>query len=199
MKDLQEILINNLTALRKAKGLTQMELGEQVNYSDKTISKWENADSCPSIEAVHRLAKFYGVRIDDLLREDFCVNEPLSPSEEREEKQRKYSKLVIALLGVIAVWMIATLLFITGMLNMMEAAWHFFIDAIPCSCITLLVFNSLWGNRRINYVIITLLLWSLLTAIFLHISNTQLWVIYLLGIPVQAAIILWSRLKQKRI
>ena len=42
MKDIQDILIDNLIALRRARGLTQIELGEQVNYSDKTTSKWEN-------------------------------------------------------------------------------------------------------------------------------------------------------------
>lgn len=198
MKDVQQILINNLIALRHARGLTQIELGEQVNYSDKTISKWENGDSCPGIEAVYRLAAFYGVRIDDLLREDFSPDVPLSAEQEKAEKQRKYSKLVIALLAVMAVWVIATILFVAGMLNQTAAAWLFFIDAIPSSCVTLLVFNSLWGRRRMNYLIITVLVWTLLAAIYLRVRLYQLWAIFLLGIPVQVAIILWSQLKTKR-
>ena len=111
MKDIQEILITNLIALRKSKGLTQIELGERVNYSDKTISKWENGDSCPNVEAIHRLAKFYGVRIDDLLREDFEVDAP-AQVEDAGERQRRYSKLVITALAVMAVWIVATVLFI---------------------------------------------------------------------------------------
>ncbi|MBQ8350645.1 MAG: helix-turn-helix transcriptional regulator [Clostridia bacterium] len=198
MKDIQQILTDNLIALRHARDLTQIELGEQVNYSDKTISKWENGDSCPGIEAIYRLASFYNVRIDDLLREDFAPNAPRSAEEEKAEKQRKYSKLVIALLAVMAVWVIATTLFIAGMLNATDAAWLYFIDAIPCSCVTLLVFNSLWGRRRMNYLIITVLLWTLLTAIYLHVMLYQLWVIFLLGIPVQVAVILWSQLKRKQ-
>ena len=198
MKDVQQILINNLVALRRARGLTQIELGEQVNYSDKTISKWENGDSCPGIEAVYRLAAFYSVRIDDLLREDFVPDTPRTAEEEKDEKQRKYSKLVIALLAVMAVWVIATILFIAGMLNSTPAAWLFFVDAIPCSCVTLLVFNSLWGRQRMNYLIISVLLWTLLTAVYLHVMLYQLWVIFLLGIPVQVAVILWSQLKRKR-
>lgn len=198
MKDVQDILITNLIALRHARGLTQLELGEQVNYSDKTISKWENGDSCPGIEAVHRLAGFYGVRIDDLLCEDFEAQRPPSQEEARSEKQRRYSKLVISLLAVMAVWVIATILFIAAMLHAAPGAWLFFIDAVPCSCITLLVFNSLWGRRRMNYLIITILLWTLLTAIYLHVMLYQLWVIFLLGIPVQIAIILWSQLKRRK-
>jgi transcriptional regulator with XRE-family HTH domain len=198
MKDIQDILIANLIALRRHRGLTQIELGEQVNYSDKTISKWENGDSCPGIEALYRLATFYGVRVDDLLQEDFSPGAPISAEEARAEKQRRYSKLVISLLAVMAVWVIATILFVAGMLNGEPMVWLFFIDAIPCSCITLLVFNSLWGRARMNYLIITVLLWTLLTAIYLHVHLYQLWAIFLLGIPVQIAVILWSQLKRGR-
>ena len=197
MKDIQEILITNLIALRKSKGLTQIELGECVNYSDKTISKWENGDSCPNIEAIHRLAKFYGVRIDDLLREDFEIDAP-APVEDAGERQRRYSKLVITSLAVMAVWIIATVLFIAFNLNPeISREWLFFIYAVPCSFVTMLVFNSLWGNRRMNYLIISLLSWTLLITIFLHVMNYRLWVIFLLGIPIQIAVILWSKLKKK--
>lgn len=197
MKDIQEVLIDNLIALRRARGLTQIELGERVNYSDKTISKWENADSCPGIEAIYRLAAFYGVRVDDLLREDFVPDAPRSPEDERQEKQRRYSKLVIALLAVMAVWAVATVLFVAGLLNASAAPWLSFIDAVPCSAITLLVFNTLWGNRRMNYLIISVLLWTMLCAVYLHVMLYQLWAIFLLGIPVQIAIVLWSQLKRK--
>jgi len=198
MKELHEILTANLIKLRKSRGLTQIELGEQVNYSDKTISKWENGDSCPNIEAIHRLAGFYGVRIDDLLREDYEIDETPPPSDGRE-KQRRYSKLIIMLLAVIAVWCIATVFFIAATLDEGSSrAWLNFIDAIPWSAVTLLVFNSLWGNRRLNYLILSFLTWTLLTAIFLHVMNWRLWVLFLLGIPVQIAIILWSQLKNIR-
>lgn len=197
MKDVQEILMANLIALRKASGLTQIELGEQVNYSDKTISKWENGDSCPGIEAVSRLASFYHVRIDDLLKEDFAPYATYTAEEEKQDRQQRYSKLVISLLAVMAVWVIATILFVAGMLRASGMAWHYFIDAIPCSCITLLVFNTLWGRQRMNYLIVSILLWTLLTAIYLHVQLYQLWAIFLLGIPVQIAIILWSQLKRK--
>ncbi len=198
MKDIQEILTANLISLRKSRGLTQIELGEQVNYSDKTISKWENGDSCPNIEAVHRLAAFYGVRIDDLLREDFEVDAPPPPSDGKA-RQRQYSKLVIMLLAVIAVWCIATVLFIAAMLDADAShAWLYFIDAIPWSAVTLLVFNSLWGNRRLNYLILSILVWTVLAAIYLNVMNWRLWVLFLLGIPVQIAIVLWSQLKKTK-
>ena len=42
MENLAEIVGKNLVALRKAKGMTQMQLASEINYSDKSISKWEN-------------------------------------------------------------------------------------------------------------------------------------------------------------
>ncbi len=194
MKDLQEILITNLITLRKARGLTQIELGERVSYSDKTISKWENGDSCPNIEALYRLAEFYGVRIDDLLRADFRADLPIR----QEAPRRRYSKLVITMLAVVAVWCVAILLFAVLTLDeSMVGEWLCFIYAVPVSLVTVLVFNTLWGNRRMNYLIISLLLWSLLTTAFLQLLPYHLWMVFLLGIPIQIAVILWSQLKKQ--
>jgi transcriptional regulator with XRE-family HTH domain len=193
--NIQEILISNLISLRKSRSLTQIELGEKINYSDKTISKWENGDSCPNIEAVHKLAKFYDVSIDDLLSEDFQIDKKIVA-----EKQRSYSKLIISLLAVMTVWLIATIIFVAISLLDVANAWMVFIIAVPESAIVSLVFNSIWGNTRFNYLIISILLWTLLTTIFLSALKyaSVLWVIFLIGVPIQIAIILWSQLKRKK-
>jgi transcriptional regulator with XRE-family HTH domain len=193
--NIQEILISNLISLRKSRSLTQIELGEKINYSDKTISKWENGDSCPNIEAVHKLAKFYDVSIDDLLSEDFQIDKKIVA-----EKQRSYSKLIISLLAVMTVWLIATIIFVAISLLNVANAWMVFIIAVPESAIVALVFNSIWGNTRFNYFIISILLWTLLTTIFLSALKyaSVLWVIFLIGVPIQIAIILWSQLKRKK-
>ena len=41
MNDIKDIFAKNLSELRQASGMTQLELGERLNYSDKTVSKWE--------------------------------------------------------------------------------------------------------------------------------------------------------------
>ncbi len=194
--NVQETLINNLIILRKARGLTQIELGDKINYSDKTISKWEKGDSCPNIEAVYKIAKFYGVTVDDLLSEDLQQEHGASA-----QRQVSYSKVIISLLAVIAVWVIATIIFAVGLLKSLEMPWLVFVLATPASALVALVFNSMWGNTRYNYLIISILLWTLLTSIFLSALEyvSVLWVIFLIGIPIQVAIILWSQLKyQKR-
>lgn len=193
--NVQETLISNLIALRKARGLTQMELGEKINYSDKTVSKWEKGDSCPNIEAVYKLARFYEVTVDDLLSEDFRQEKSTA-----EHRQRRYSKVIISCLAVMAVWVIATIIFAVMLLKSSPTPWIVFVLATPASAVVALVFNSMWGNTRYNYLIISLIVWTLLTSIFLSALEyvRVLWVIFIIGIPIQIAIILWSQLKRQK-
>ena len=57
----REIIAENITALRKSARLTQAELAEKLNYSDKAISKWERGDSVPDVLVLAELAELYGV------------------------------------------------------------------------------------------------------------------------------------------
>lgn len=59
-----------ITALRKEKGLTQAKLAEQINVSNKTISRWETGEGYPEISLLRPLAKALGTTVDDLLSED---------------------------------------------------------------------------------------------------------------------------------
>ncbi len=196
-KSIQHILQENLIKLRKSRKLTQIELGEKISYSDKTISKWENGESCPNIEAIYKLAAFYHVSIDALVRPDISVEE-MEEIEDEETKKKKirYSKLIITLLAVISAWAIATLVFVYISFLNVSGAWLAFIYAIPVSFIVIIVFNSIWGRRRWNYLWITFLLWTALTTIFLQFIAYAPWMVFLIGIPVQVAILLWSGLKK---
>ena len=73
MDDINKIIGKNLLILRKNAKLTQMELAERFNYSDKTISKWESGESLPSIEILYELAKFYNTTLDALTVENDII------------------------------------------------------------------------------------------------------------------------------
>ena len=64
MKDLRKIIGDNLTELRKRRGLTQLELAEKFNYTDRAVSKWENGDTLPDVEVLYQLCEYYGVTMD---------------------------------------------------------------------------------------------------------------------------------------
>jgi|GEM_PF-5514863 len=57
-----------LKSLRISKGLTQVELAEYLNVSNKTVSKWENDIGIPEISTLIIIADFYDVSVDDILR-----------------------------------------------------------------------------------------------------------------------------------
>lgn len=56
-----------ICSLRKEKGMTQRELAEQMNVTDKAVSKWERDLSCPDINSLPRLAEVLGISVEELL------------------------------------------------------------------------------------------------------------------------------------
>ena len=57
-----------MAALRKANGMTQKELAERLNVSDKTVSRWERDDGAPELSLIPVIAEIFGVTCDELLR-----------------------------------------------------------------------------------------------------------------------------------
>lgn len=68
-----------IAALRKANGMTQKDLAERLNVSDKTVSRWERDDGAPDLAAIPTIAEIFGVTCDELLR-----GERKSPTERAE-------------------------------------------------------------------------------------------------------------------
>ena len=64
MDELKETLAANLVRCRKRAGLTQAEVAEKLNYSDKAVSKWERGEGLPDLAVLVRLADLYGVTLD---------------------------------------------------------------------------------------------------------------------------------------
>lgn len=200
MEDINIIIGKNLSNLRKQAKLTQMELAEKFNYSDKSISKWEAGDSMPSIEILNELAKFYNVTLDYLVTEEHTENQTKTDNKPQKQKKPKMfpTKVVVTLLAVCAVWIIATSVFVCLKLFANINYPICFMWAVPASFIVGVVFNSIWGHYRYLFPILSCLLWSLLACIHIQIlPYDNIWPIYFLGIPLQVAIILWGALVKK--
>ncbi|MBQ3404645.1 MAG: helix-turn-helix transcriptional regulator [Oscillospiraceae bacterium] len=70
MDELKSVFASNLIKLRTASGMTQAELGEKINYSDKSISKWERAEALPDAFNLKKLAEIFNTTVDALLSEE---------------------------------------------------------------------------------------------------------------------------------
>ena len=198
MKDIKTIVAKNIAELRQAKGMTQLGLAEKLNYSDKAVSKWEHGDSLPDISVLVGIADLFGVELDYLVRAEHTKEEI-----EKETKHKpKYSFGVITAVSILLVWFIAMLVFVLISLITTEFTyqWMAFIYAVPVSMVVWLVLNSIWFNKRRNYFIISLLMWTSFVALHLSILplGYDIWLIYLLGVPAQIIIGLWSVIKKRR-
>jgi len=191
MKNLNEIISKNILLLRKKAKMTQTELAKKLNYSNKMVSKWENGDILPGIEILVLIAEIFNISLDNLVK-------PIEDEKNiKLEGKQKSNKLIISLLAIVPVWILATTVFVYANIFGMSNAWLAFVWAVPISCIIGLIFNSLWGKQQLNYVILSILLWSLITCLYLQFIKYNLFPIFFLGIPLQLSIILWSRLKVK--
>lgn len=57
-----------IASLRKEQGMTQLELAEKMNVTDKAVSKWERDLSCPEVSSLPRLAEVFGITVDELMQ-----------------------------------------------------------------------------------------------------------------------------------
>ena len=199
MEDIKSNVAKNITELRILNNMTQMELGERLNYSDKTISKWERAESSPDLSALVEMADLFGVTLDYLVKSE-NIEEAVV---ERKTKEASFNRRAVSYIAEGGGWIVAIFAFIVTTLitNQMTFQWLYFVYALPVVLIVKLVFNSIWFNPRHNYLIISALMWSIFVAIhitFLYFKvNVSL--IYLLGIAGQIVIILCSYINKPKI
>ena len=196
MDDVKSIVAENLAQLRKAHGMTQAQLAEKFNYSDKAICRWERGDTLPDLNTLCAIADFYGVTMNDLISPDFEAQ-----AEEKNEKEIfKYRFLISAML-LAAVWLLTVVVFITTT-AFKHSYWIIFIWAIPASCFSVL---RIWRGNRLNsilkIIIYSILVWTTITAVFLHlliINGVNSWMLYLIGIPLELIIVFWQQVKKYR-
>ena len=199
MDELKAIIAANITKLRKASDMTQAELAEKLNYSDKAVSKWERGESVPDVSVLKNIADLFDVKVDYLLKAEHTDE---SDRKVKVSKRTLRNRVMITGISVLLVWLVATLLFsnIEIAASGLERLWLVFVYAVPTSFIVWLVFNTLWFNKRINFLIVSLLMWSTLAAIFLTFFSFSIntWLLFVVGIPGQAIILLWSGIKPRK-
>lgn len=197
MDELKSIIAENIQILRRDAGMTQATLAERLNYTDKAVSKWERGESVPDVAVLRDIADLFGVTVDYLLRRDHTEAAEAMPIHSKRRRLSNHAS--ITCMSVILVWLLATFAFVIVDIvsSSVHAHWLAFVYAVPVSMIVWLVFNSIWFNRRRNFLIISLLMWSVLGAFFVTLLplSADLWQIFGLGIPGQAIILLWSRLR----
>ncbi len=196
MNDIKAIVAKNIAELRQSHKMTQYDLAVKLNYSDKAVSKWERGESLPDVTVLVSIADIFDVPLDYLVREKH-------PKIEKEKPPKaQYNRPVITAVSVMLVWLVAFIVFliVSAASKGQSHGYIIFIYAVPVSAIVWLVLNSVWFDRRRNYLIISILMWSALAAVYFTVltAGESFPLIFLAGIPGQAIILLWSMIKRPK-
>ena len=191
MSDIKDIIAKNIIDLRKKNGLTQNELAEKLNYSDNAVSRWERGEVTPSIETIDQMSKIFNVPLSSLIEDN-----AKAVSTTRDKKQ-VLNKLAVTLIFFSLVWLIATIVFVYGKILFHTNLWTIFVWAVPASCLVLLPFNEYWGKYIYKFVILSVFEWSILACIYLQFLKYNMWLTFIIGIPIQVALCIWAFIKPK--
>ena len=199
MQDLKFIIAKNIQKLRQEKGMTQLDVAEKLNYSDKTVSKWERGESLPDIVVLKTLADLFQVTLDYLVEEE---HDGKPVTKEMLDKNYRRNCYIITGTSIFIVALMATLIYVILAMIFPGTSypWLCYAYAVPAALIVWLVFNSIWFNPRKNFMIVSFLVWSLLLALYMTFSmmGFHIWPILLVGIPAQIIIWMWSKIRNKK-
>ncbi len=185
LSELRLVFASNLIRLRTGAGMTQAELGAKLNYSDKSVSKWERGEAIPDAWVLTRLAEIFGVTVDYIL----SSHDAWIPPDQEEEKPQ-YSRGMICAVAILGVWTMA----LTGFVVLWWIGhiwWQVFFVALTASILVYLGLNIFF--RRLRYLQLTLA--ALVLSIFLLIYVLMLptgnrWQIFLIAVPAEILVLL---------
>ena len=174
----------NLLAYRKSRGLTQSQLAEKLNYSDKSISKWECGDVLPDIVTISMIAEFFGITIDQL------IGGTVPKKEVAKDRH-----LLVALMSCAIPFLVAGILFVILTWFKISNAWLSFIYALPACFIVAIVFCATWFSITTTAISVSLLVWTSglcsYLSILVFMGDASLWFIFIVCLIFQFMVVLW--------
>ncbi len=182
---LAEIIGENITRLRKMANMTQLELAESLNYSDKSVSKWEQGNGIPDVRILLQMSELFGVTLDDLVKKhDKQVVMP--------RKTKRIQRFITVICSTGLCWLVAVCIYVLLMLidSQLPYSWLPFIYAVPASAIVVLVFSCVWHWKWVRIIAVSVIIWTVIACIFLTalaagITSHEVWYLFLIGIPLQ--------------
>lgn len=193
-KSLEQIIADNLVYYRKASGLTQLEVAEKFNYSDKSISKWERAEGMPDILVLKALADFYDIRVDDFFKEE-KTKLPMT---------KKSKRWFIFGLSEALVLLVFAAFFVVFSIVIHDAFhwWLLFVYAAAAGSILAVVWAGIYHKRLYQLIATSSIIWTTVASVYLTAlltlpnNNPYLWLIFVIGVPLEILAVLWYFLRK---
>ncbi len=185
--ELNEIIAGNIYNLRNDRGMTQTELAEKLNYTDKLVSKWERGEAIPNAYTLKQISEIFSVSMDYIFS---------SHEDEAVPKETSVSRKVITAISIMGIWTVDVLVFVILWITLRPMPSILFY-AVPASIVTLLVLNSVWNKGKHNYMIIAALVASIAATVYIALLKFNCWQIFILLIPAELVVLLCAKLKIK--
>ena len=193
LNELKLVTASNIIKLRTQKGMTQAELGALLNYSDKTISKWERGEAIPDAYVLTQLSALFGVSVDFILSSHDKWEKP----KENEVEQVSYSVeriIAIAVIGTLTAFLIA---FVTlWLMDVVE--WRLFLFALSAAILAYMIMICIFKRTRQLQYVIALFVASLFVIVYFFLPTANPWQLFLILIPAEAIVFLACNVKKRR-
>ena len=132
--------------------------------------------------------------MNDLVDENCEIKE----DEATKSNAQKY-RIWLGILTASVVWLLATVLFTYSQLATSNGYWIIFIWAIPVSFFVIQYTCRKIFNWIVKLVLESIIIWTLITGMYLHmlvLYQVNLWMVFIIGVPVQAVAFLWQKLRK---
>ena len=182
MENIREVVAKNLATLRKENQLTQVELAQKINFSDKAISRWEKGEVLPDIETLQKLSAVFNVPMASIL-------EPQEEGHKTKFVKPAKKEILSQIFLICEIWVIMSVAY--AYINIARGAnlWQIFLWGIPATALFLLYQNRKTNNNLLNFIYGTLFVWSFITCLYLHMIELHPWYFYILGVPIQGMLV----------
>lgn len=198
----RQSLSQNLSKLRREKGLTQAELGEKLNYSDKSVSKWERGEGVPDLSVLMQLSGMYGVTLNDMVG----IEKEKDGNDQLPHKEKIVGHLYLMITMVSAIWLVGLTVFLVLMLALPDPGkyWLSFIYALPVTFISLGTCFMCWRQWAWGFGAMSAALWTMCLSVGMTVNVQYSGMIFAIGGLIQLAavfviaIIVYTKKRESR-
>ena len=193
----------HIAALRKEKGLTQLELAGQLHVTDKAVSRWERGVGLPDIQTIEPLAQVLEVDVLEIIRgellppqpENTAVDEALAFVKESEKLQRRELSVLLWGLGLGALGLLLFAAVLSAVMSYAPPAWRnplAVLSALPAAAalavvlsVALLAAERFRLARMVGYAAVLYLTYVVLVLLAFYVTG-----VYTLTTPPTALVLL---------
>lgn len=191
--ELRLTVASNIIKLRTDAGLTQADLGAALNYSDKSISKWERGEAIPDAYVLKQMAEMFGVTVDYIL----SPHDKWEAPGDSPVAERGYNANVIIAIAVLGIWTAALAGFVILWLFDDIIWWRIFVVALPVSVLTYLVLICVFKKTAHLQYVIAFFVLTVFVFLYFMLPIENPWQLFLMALPAEIIVFLSCNIRHR--